>query len=157
MVCIMSTAYNFFPLFYTSFPIKFIKRDNCSYQPVSSSSLTPLQFAMCLSIVLAHFYSKICFFSKNTSEATRRSSGRTEIGKCANVTNRRSRVGLSSQFTLVRQSSGEPSRRLGLLGNVAKNRPFAGSSHMVGNTLHSWDATFKTKELLPVQPDFPLF
>ena len=32
----------------------------------------------------------------NTSEATKRSSNRTENGKCTDVTNRRSRVGLST-------------------------------------------------------------
>ena len=32
----------------------------------------------------------------NTSEATKRSSNRTENGKCTNVTDRRSRVGLST-------------------------------------------------------------
>ena len=41
------------------------------------------------------------------------------------------------------------------------NRPFAGSSHMVRNKLY-WDANNavghpKQRELLPVQPDFPLF
>ena len=35
------------------------------------------------------------------------------------------------------------------------NMPFAGSGHMVRNKLH-WDATVRTKELVPVQPDFPL-
>ena len=34
----------------------------------------------------------------NTSEATKRSSNRTENGKCTNVTNRRSREGLSTPF-----------------------------------------------------------
>ena len=34
----------------------------------------------------------------NASEATKRSIDRTENGKCANITNRRSRVGLSTPF-----------------------------------------------------------
>ena len=34
----------------------------------------------------------------NMGEATKRSSNRTEKGKCTNVTNRRSRVGLSTPF-----------------------------------------------------------
>ena len=39
--------------------------------------------------------------SINTSEATKRSSNRTENGKCINVTNRRSREGLSTPFYTI--------------------------------------------------------
>ena len=37
----------------------------------------------------------------NTSEATKRSSNQTENGKCTNVTNRRSREGLSTPFYTI--------------------------------------------------------
>ena len=44
----------------------------------------------------------------------------------------------------------------------AANRPFARSGHMVRNKLHHVgrklrSGTSETKELVPVQPDFPLF
>ena len=52
----------------------------------------------------AQLYLKSLFVTKqevpfiNTSEATKRSSNRTENGKCTKVTSRRSREGLSTLF-----------------------------------------------------------
>ena len=61
---------------------------------------------------------------------------------------------------IIHNSTGRPS--LAKHGTISlTNGPFAGSSHMARNKL-CWDANNtvglpKQRELLPVQPDFPLF